>query len=146
MLCKSHSVWGRQGLATSLFPKVLECSYLFHRTIEWFGLEGTISFIKSQPLCQGQGCHQIGCSKPHPILSSSTSRVQKISAEVLVADQATQCHRWDRGKCRLRSIQYLALREQRSCGKDVNPGYFTAVLHAVQKGTGKQSTNRMALN
>lgn len=72
--------------------------------------------------------------------------MQKISAKVLVADQAAQCHRRDRGKYRIRNIQYLALRERCSCGKDVNPGYFTAVLHAVQKGTGKQSTNRMASN
>lgn len=58
-------------------------------------------------------------------LSLNTSRVQKISAEALVADQTTQCHRWDRGKYRLRSTWYLSLREWSSCGKDVNPGYFT---------------------
>lgn len=73
-------------------------------------------------------------------------RVQKISAKVLVTDRLTQCHRWDRVKHRLRSILYLALMGQCTCGKDVNPGCFATALHATQKGIGQQGTKRMASN
>ena len=84
-------------------------------------------------------------SFPKSLYVHACFRVQKISAKVLVADQTTQCHRWD-GKYRLRSILYLALRGQCICRKDVNPGYFATALHAVQKGIGKQGANRMASN
>lgn len=85
-------------------------------------------------------------SFPKSFFVHACFRVQKIGAKVSVADQTTQCYRWDRGKYRLRSTLYLALRGQCTYGKDVNPGYFATALHAMQKGISKKGANRMASN
>ena len=37
-----------------------------HRTIEWFGLEGTSKIIWFQPPCHQQGLLPPGCSELHP--------------------------------------------------------------------------------